>query len=148
MATITTSTGISFEFKFDGPCGPRVLYPANAEIEDLEAATPRGWEVDYETTHTEAGYDSDRDCIRYSAPLRRTQGTDRQRQFEHISEFLEETGRVTTMAAKMVRPEGAPMTERAMVRTLQESVNRLNEIVAQMRTEAGKGTQQLGKEQP
>ena len=52
------------------PVGPRLIYPADLADADLDSACPVGWELDYDTPHVDAGYDSVRDCRRFSAPLR------------------------------------------------------------------------------
>jgi hypothetical protein len=62
------AAGVTIEL--DAAVGPRVLYPATVLPEDLEPIVPAGWAVDYDTPHVRVGYDSVRDCPRYSAPLR------------------------------------------------------------------------------
>lgn len=51
---------------------------------------------------------------------------------KHLCDFIEEATRATSMASRCLRPEGAPMSDRAMAQTLQESVDRLNDIVKEM----------------
>lgn len=67
---------MSIHIDLHSPNGPKVTYPSEAEPEAIQGACPVGWAVDWDTPHVDAGYDSDLDCRRYSAPLvQTTEGT-------------------------------------------------------------------------
>lgn len=43
-------TNNEIEVVLDSANGPKVTYPKSADADDVEAAVPQGWEVDWETT--------------------------------------------------------------------------------------------------
>lgn len=61
--TIATATRVDVEL--ESAVGPRAIYDLDVEAEELEAALPDGWAVDYETPHVRT------DSGRMSAPIYR-----------------------------------------------------------------------------
>jgi hypothetical protein len=43
-------TESEIEIELNSANGPKVVYPASASVEEIEAAVPGGWRVDWETT--------------------------------------------------------------------------------------------------
>lgn len=43
------------EIELESPNGPKVVYSKNTPAEEIEAAIPVGWEVDWETTPADVG---------------------------------------------------------------------------------------------
>lgn len=78
-------------------------------------------------------YQPPADTIRRVLLARQEQQVAQEATTRHLTEILEEAAHITSQAARGLRPEGAPMSTSALVRSIQEHVNAINERLGQLR---------------